>query len=111
MPGIIRGQAGHSPIFLNLPTQSEIYEWENEATGVGGHALIWLPTKIQWVPLDKSEGSVKDELLLSVFLAPLFSPEKVEDQDSGNLTLNHPSVELVLRRSFHQPSIRPKHRP
>ena len=50
MPGIIRGQAGHSPIFLNLPTQSEIYEWENEATGVGGHALIWLPTKIQWVP-------------------------------------------------------------
>ncbi len=34
--------------------------------------------------------------------APRFSPE-VEDQDSGNLTLNHISVE----DRFHQPSIRP----
>src|SRR5271157_5033583 len=32
---------------------------------------------------------------------------EVEDQDSGNLTLNHPAVDP----SFHQPSIRPKHRP
>jgi hypothetical protein len=39
--------------------------------------------------LDKNEGGVKDKLLLSVFLAPLFSPERFEDQDSGNLTLNH----------------------
>jgi hypothetical protein len=26
----------------------------------------------QWVPLDKSEGCVKNEPILSVFLAPLF---------------------------------------
>jgi hypothetical protein len=38
------------------------------------------------VPLDKSEGGVKDKSILSVFLAPLFARE-VEDQDSGNLTL------------------------
>jgi hypothetical protein len=41
------------------------------------------------VALDKSEGVVKGKLLPSVFLAPLVSPEKVEDQGSGNLTLNH----------------------
>ncbi len=40
-------------------------------------------------PIDKNEGGVKDELVPAVFLAPFFSPEKVEDQDSGNLTLNH----------------------
>jgi hypothetical protein len=44
--------------------------------------------------LDKSEGGVKDKSILSVFLAPFFSRE-VEDQDSGNLTLNHPTVEIV----------------
>jgi hypothetical protein len=47
------------------------------------------------VALDKSEGVVKGKLLPSVFLAPLVSPEKVEDQGSGNLTLNH------LRRVAH----------
>jgi hypothetical protein len=45
------------------------------------------------VALDKSEGGVKDKLLLSVFFAPLLSPERVEDQDSGILTLNHPAME------------------
>jgi hypothetical protein len=63
------------------------------------------------VPLDKSEGGVKDKSILSVFLAPLFLPERFEDQDSGNLTLNHPPVEILSPRSFHQPSIRPKRRP
>jgi hypothetical protein len=40
------------------------------------------------VALDKSEGGVKDKTILPVFLAPFFARE-VEDQDSGNLTLNH----------------------
>jgi hypothetical protein len=44
------------------------------------------------VPLDKSEGGVKDKNILPVFLAPLFARE-VEDQDSGNLTLNHSAAE------------------
>ncbi len=35
-----------------------------------------------------------------------FAAREVEDQDSGNLTLNH-----LRWRSFHQPSIRPKPRP
>jgi hypothetical protein len=48
------------------------------------------------VPLDKSEGSVKDKDILSVFFAPFALPERFEDQDSGNLTLNHFSAELVV---------------
>jgi hypothetical protein len=44
------------------------------------------------VPLDKSEGFVKSTLLPSGFVTA-FSPERVEDQDSGNLTLNHFSVD------------------
>jgi hypothetical protein len=35
------------------------------------------------VPLDKNEGGVKDKTIPSVFLAPPFLPERVEDQDSG----------------------------
>ncbi len=41
------------------------------------------------VPLDKSEGAVKDKILLGGALSTAFLPEKVEDQGSGNLTLNH----------------------
>src|SRR5207244_7123188 len=52
--------------------------------------------------LDKSEGVVKDEDLLCSAGTAFFARE-VEDQDSGNLTLNHISVE----DRFHQPSIRP----
>jgi hypothetical protein len=44
------------------------------------------------VPLDKSEGAVKDKDLPSVFLTVCFARE-VEDQDSGNLTLNHSAAE------------------
>ncbi|MFZ0817173.1 MAG: hypothetical protein WAM78_16755 [Candidatus Sulfotelmatobacter sp.] len=33
--------------------------------------------KTQWVPLDKSEGGVKDKNILSVFLAPLALPERL----------------------------------
>jgi hypothetical protein len=47
------------------------------------------------VARDESEGTVKDKRILSVFLAPLFLPERFEDQDSGNLTLNHPPVEML----------------
>jgi len=47
------------------------------------------------VALGKSEGTVKDKRILSVFLAPLFLPERFEDQDSGNLTLNHPPGEML----------------
>src|SRR5258708_40005134 len=45
------------------------------------------------VPLDKREGSVKGKVVLCSAEAPLALPEKVEDQGSGNLTLNHLSVE------------------
>src|ERR1700694_16543 len=41
------------------------------------------------VALDKREGSVKDKVILCSAGAPLALPEKVEDQGSGNLTLNH----------------------
>jgi len=39
------------------------------------------------------EGSVKGKVILCSAGAPLRLPEKVEDQGSGNLTLNHLSVE------------------
>jgi hypothetical protein len=45
------------------------------------------------VPLDKREGSVKGKVVLYGAGAPLRLPEKVEDQGSGNLTLNHLPVE------------------
>jgi hypothetical protein len=45
------------------------------------------------VALDKREGSVKGKLILCSAGAPLALPEKVEDQGSGNLTLNHFPVE------------------
>src|SRR6266478_8450086 len=45
------------------------------------------------VALDKREGSVKGKVVLCSAGAPLRLPEKVEDQGSGNLTLNHLSVE------------------
>ena len=57
-------------------------------------------------PVDKREGSVKDKLVLCSAGAPLALPEKVEDQGSGNLTQSPAGG-----RSFHQPSIRPVHRP
>jgi len=52
-----------------------------------------------WVPLDKSEGGVKDKnILTGVFGTASFARE-VEDQDSGNLTLNH------LRQNVVPPTI------
>ncbi len=39
-----------------------------------------------WVPLDKSEGGVKDKSIRRCFWRRFFARE-VEDQDSGNLTL------------------------
>ena len=45
------------------------------------------------MPLDKREGSVKGKVILCGVGAPLRLPEKVEDQGSGNLTLNHLPVE------------------
>jgi hypothetical protein len=59
-------------------------------------AQLFSETTTQRVPLDKSEGSVKDKDILSVFFAPFALPERFEDQDSGNLTLNHFSAELVV---------------
>ena len=46
------------------------------------------------VALDKSEGVVEDTRLQSGVGASQRVPEKVEDQDSGNLTLNHSAVDL-----------------
>ena len=48
------------------------------------------------VPLDKSEGVVKAQLFGAVLRAPLWLPEMVEDQDSGNLTVNHFSVKPIV---------------
>jgi len=56
--------------------------------------------------LDKSEGAVKDKDILGS--AEHRFAREVEDQGSGNLTLNHFSGGT---KSFHHPSIRPKHRP
>ena len=58
----------------------------------------WVPRSFAFfakgrVPLDKREGSVKGKVILCSAEAPLRLPEKVEDQGSGNLTLNHFSVE------------------
>jgi hypothetical protein len=46
---------------------------------------ITLAAATAQVALDKSEGVVKTEISWAV-REPAFSPEKVEDQDSGNLT-------------------------
>jgi hypothetical protein len=59
------------------------------------------------VPLDKNEGGVKDKDFLGGAMSTAFLAREVEDQDSGNLTLNHSAAEP----SFHQPSIRPVRRP
>jgi hypothetical protein len=45
------------------------------------------------VPLDKNEGGVKDEDLLGGAMSTAFFAREVEDQDSGNLTLNHSAAE------------------
>jgi len=44
------------------------------------------------VPLDKREGSVKTKVSCAAPGTAFFARE-VEDQGSGNLTLNHPPVE------------------
>jgi len=44
------------------------------------------------VALDKGEGFVKDRDILSGVCDTACEPEKGEDQDPGNLTLNHPAV-------------------
>jgi hypothetical protein len=54
------------------------------------------------VALDKSEGAVKDKSIPAV-LSHTFFTREVEDQDSGNLTLNQSPVEIVLTGPFHQP--------
>jgi len=59
------------------------------------------------VALDKREGSVKGKVVRCSAGAPLRLPEKVEDQGSGNLTLNHLPVED--RSTNHR--FGPKHRP
>jgi hypothetical protein len=48
--------------------------------------------KLCRVPLDKSEGSVKAKISSAVREHRLFA-RGFEDQDSGNLTLNHSAVE------------------
>jgi hypothetical protein len=47
------------------------------------------------VAIDKTEGVVKAESSCAVFLAPCRS-QRVEDQNTGNLTLNHPSVKQIV---------------
>jgi hypothetical protein len=48
---------------------------------------------MKWVALDKSEGSVKDIVVLCSAWGTAGFAREVEDQDSGNLTLNHSAVE------------------
>ena len=52
------------------------------------------------VPFDKSEGSVKDEVILCGAQAPLGLP-KVEGPDAGNSTLNHPCGRSTNHRFGH----------
>jgi hypothetical protein len=47
------------------------------------------------VPIDKSEGSVKGIVSPGRRVSAAWFAREVEDQSSGNLTLNHFSVELV----------------
>jgi hypothetical protein len=55
--------------------------------------------EIKGVRLDKSEGGVKDKNVLGSAEALLALPERLKDQGSGNLTLNH------LRRNIVPPPI------
>jgi hypothetical protein len=55
---------------------------------------ISLTSATQGVPLDKSEGGVKDKTIPVGVFGTAFLPERVEDQDSGNLTLISPSRSL-----------------
>ena len=55
--------------------------------------LISLASPPQWVPLDKSEGGVKDKNILAGVFGTRFFAREFEDQDSGNLTLNHSAAE------------------
>jgi hypothetical protein len=50
------------------------------------------------VPLDKSEGAVKDKLLLSVFFAPLFSPERLRTK-TLEISRQSPAVVILLRKT------------
>jgi hypothetical protein len=57
------------------------------------HLLVHFEMTTQMrVPLDKNEGGVNGIVVLGSAETPLFARE-VEDQDSGNLTLNHSPVE------------------
>jgi len=51
-------------------------------------------TEISGCPLDKSEGVVKANFSRRCFVTVSFARE-VEDQDSGNLTLNHLRWKIV----------------
>jgi len=58
------------------------------------------------VPLDKSEGTVKDIVILGGAQAPLALPERLR---AKTLEISRQSLAVVIfcERSFHQPSIRP----
>jgi hypothetical protein len=58
------------------------------------------------VPLDKSEGGVKDKVILCHAEAPLAVPERLRTK-----TLEISRESFSGGRSFHQPSIRPEPRP
>jgi hypothetical protein len=47
------------------------------------------------VPLDKSEGVVKRHLFAAMLAAPRGS-QRVEGEDSGNLTVNHFPVKPIV---------------
>ena len=48
-----------------------------------------------WVPLDKSEGVVKAQNSSAVFFTPRCC-QRVEDEDSGNVTVNHFPVKRIV---------------
>jgi hypothetical protein len=54
-----------------------------------------MSAKTTWVPLDKSEGVVKAQFSGAVFLTPR-GGQRVEGEDSGNLTVNHFSVKPIV---------------
>jgi hypothetical protein len=86
----------------NFRRGMRIQGWFRRRWRAGWPTLSLLAPPQMRLPLDKSDGVVKDIVVLALRSSVGFARE-VEDQDPGNLTLNQSPVE-----PFHQPSIRPR---
>jgi hypothetical protein len=68
--------------------------------------MIIVNWKFGGVALDKNEGVVKAQFCSAVLCAPRGCQSRVEDQDSGNLAVNHFSVDRSTNHRY-GPSLRP----